>query len=86
MIVDIRLDDVQSSNVKRIHYQAERVNDYNKDISDIKGTLTITYFNDAMYNYLDIPMYVIGNILMRSSIGSSMAIIKKEFESERVGQ
>lgn len=86
MIIDVRLDDVQSSNVKRIHYQAERANDPNKEISDIRGTLTITYFNDSMYNYLDVPMYVVGNLLMRSSIGASMAVIKKQFESERIGK
>lgn len=86
MIIDIRMDDVASSNIKRIKYEASSDNKDMFPIFAIKGTLTITYSNDSVYNYLDVPASVAGNLFINDSVGKFISsYVKKMYESEKVG-
>lgn len=85
MVIDIRMDDVASSNIKRIKYEANSDNKDMVPIFAIKGILTITYSNDSVYNYLDVPASVAGNLFINDSIGQFIAnYVKKMYESEKV--
>lgn len=86
MFVDVRIADINSSNIKNIKFEASINNDDIKYFSGVKGTLTVVYNNDSTYNYLDVPLAVLGNIFIHDSVGATIAkIVKPSFESERVG-
>lgn len=85
MIIDIRMDDVASSNIKRIKYEASFNNSDMIPINLAKGILTITYSNDSVYNYLDVPASVAGNLFINESIGKFISnYVKQMYESEKV--
>lgn len=86
MDIYINIDDVASSNIKKVKYEAHVKNNDMRDFNQVKGVLTIMYSNDAIYNYLDVPLITVGNLMIHDSIGKSVAsLVKPMFESEKVG-
>jgi hypothetical protein len=86
MDIYINIDDVASSNIKKIKYEAHCDNENMKYFNNIKGVLTIMYSNESIYNYLDVPISTIGNVITHDSVGKSVAtLVKPNFESEKVG-
>jgi len=86
MNIDIRLEDVASSNIKDIKFVSKTDNSDMIPYNRVEGTLTIVYSNGAMYNYFNVPITHIGNLFIHESVGKYVAAhIKQLFESEKVG-
>lgn len=87
MDIYINLDDVASSNIKKIKYEAHSDNSSMEYFPTTKGILTIMYSNDSVYNYLDVPLGTVGNIFTNDSVGKFIAsFIKPMYECEKVEQ
>lgn len=85
MDIYLNIDNVASSNIKKIKYEAHCNNEDMKYFNNTKGVLTVMYSNDSVYNYLDVPIATVGNLIIHESIGKSIAsLVKPMFESEKV--
>lgn len=79
---------IESSMVDTITYYWE---EWDKQIlldypNNVKGVLTVTFKNAAMYKYRNVPLFDILQILASESIGSSFndTIVKKGYKYEKI--
>lgn len=75
--------EVDSSNVKRVAWVKERVNDFGEPL----GSLFIEYHGGAPYRYSDVPEFRLRTLLEAKSVGSAVnKTIKGKFDFEQIIQ